>query len=40
MMPEVSQEDTDTLTFLTADNRLLAAAQAENLISDNPNNHP
>jgi uncharacterized protein len=40
IMPEVSQVDTDTFTFLTADNRLLAAAQAENLISDNPNNHP
>lgn len=28
------------LTFLTADNRLLAAAVAEGLIVDNPNEHP
>jgi hypothetical protein len=28
------------LTFLAADNRLLAAAQAEGLATDNPNNHP
>ena len=40
IMPEISQIDTATFTFLTADNRLLAAAQAENLISDNPNHHP
>jgi uncharacterized protein len=26
--------------FLTADNRLLSAAQAENLLTDNPNLHP
>ncbi|MBW4599405.1 MAG: type II toxin-antitoxin system VapC family toxin [Calothrix sp. FI2-JRJ7] len=40
IMPEISQVDTGTFTFLTADERLLAAAQAENLISDNPNHHP
>jgi hypothetical protein len=28
------------LTFLAADTRLLAAAQAEGLRADNPNNHP
>jgi predicted nucleic acid-binding protein len=29
-----------SLTFLAADNRLLAAAQAEGLAVDDPNNHP
>lgn len=29
-----------SLTFLTADSRLLAIAQAENLLADNPNLHP
>ncbi|KAM3089841.1 type II toxin-antitoxin system VapC family toxin [Phormidesmis sp. 146-35] len=29
-----------SLTFLTADTRLLAIAQAENLLADNPNLHP
>jgi hypothetical protein len=28
------------LTFLAADDRLLAAAQAEGLATDNPNVHP
>ncbi len=28
------------LTFLSADDRLLAIAQAEGLITDNPNHHP
>jgi hypothetical protein len=28
------------LTFLAADDRLLAAAQAEGLATDNPNAHP
>lgn len=40
ILPEISQLDTATFTFLTADNRLIAVAQAENLKSDNPNNHP
>jgi len=29
-----------TLAFLTADDRLLAIAQAESLLADNPNRHP
>jgi predicted nucleic acid-binding protein len=29
-----------TLTFLTADDRLVAIAQAEGLLTDNPNHHP
>jgi uncharacterized protein len=33
IMPEISQIDTATFTFVTADDRLLVAAQAENLIS-------
>lgn len=40
ILPLISQSNTATFTFITADDRLLAAAQAENLISDNPNNHP
>jgi predicted nucleic acid-binding protein len=31
---------TPALTFLTADDRLLAIAQAEGLRTDNPNHHP
>jgi len=29
-----------SLAFLTADNRLVTAAQAEGLVTDNPNDHP
>jgi hypothetical protein len=28
------------LTFLSADNRLLSAAETERLATDNPNKHP
>ncbi|MBW4667587.1 MAG: type II toxin-antitoxin system VapC family toxin [Cyanomargarita calcarea GSE-NOS-MK-12-04C] len=37
ILPQFSQANTMTYTFLTADQRLLAVAQAENLITDNPN---
>lgn len=37
---QLSQENNITLKFLTADDRLLKVAQAENLICDNPNHHP
>ncbi len=40
ILPQISQVNTATFTFLTADDRLLAVAQAENLITDNPNHHP
>lgn len=40
ILPQLSGTNTITLTFLTADERLLSIAQAENLITDNPNYHP
>lgn len=40
ILPQLSGANTITFTFLTADERLLALAQAENLITDNPNYHP
>jgi uncharacterized protein len=40
ILPIITQSPDSTLTFLTGDNRLLNAAQSENLLADNPNNHP
>ncbi|KYC42008.1 nucleic acid-binding protein [Scytonema hofmannii PCC 7110] len=40
ILPQFSQANTMTFTFFTADERLLAVAQIENLITDNPNYHP
>ena len=39
LLAQLSGVNTMTFTFLTADQRLLAVAQAENLITDNPNYH-
>ncbi len=39
-LPQLSETNTVTFTFITADERLLLIAQAENLITDNPNYHP
>ena len=38
--PSFAQARRTSLTFLSADDRLLAIAQAERLASDNPNHHP
>jgi uncharacterized protein len=40
ILPTVSQSLENSLTFLTADARLLNAAELENLEADNPNLHP
>ncbi len=40
IFPQLSGTNTITFTFLTADERLLAVAQAEKLITDNPNYYP
>jgi uncharacterized protein len=40
ILPTVTQSPENSLTFLTADDRLLNAAQLENLQADNPNLHP
>jgi uncharacterized protein len=40
VLPTVTQSPENSLTFLTADDRLLNAAQLENLQADNPNLHP
>jgi uncharacterized protein len=40
ILPIVNQTPNNTLTFLTADDRLLQAAQLESLQTDNPNQHP
>ncbi len=37
---ELSPPNVAVFTFLTADTRLLAIAQAESLLADNPNLHP
>jgi len=37
---QLSLPNVASLTFLTADTRLLAIAQAESLLADNPNLHP
>lgn len=37
---DLARTRTPALTFLTADDRLLAIAQAEGLRTDNPNHHP
>jgi predicted nucleic acid-binding protein len=39
ILPQLSQANTVTFTFLTADERLLAVALGENLKCDNPNHH-
>jgi uncharacterized protein len=40
VLPTVTQLPENSLTFLTADDRLLNAARLENLQADNPNLHP
>ena len=37
---DLAQTEATPLTFLTADDRLIAIAQAEGLLTDNPNHHP
>ena len=37
---DLVRTETPALTFLTADDRLVAVAQAEGLLTDNPNHHP
>jgi predicted nucleic acid-binding protein len=37
---DLSRTESPALTFLTADDRLIAIAQTEGLLSDNPNHHP
>lgn len=37
---QLSLPDVASFTFLTADTRLLAIAQAENLLADDPSLHP
>lgn len=37
---QLSAPNVESFTFLTADTRLLAIAQAENLLADDPNLHP
>lgn len=39
-LPIIAQSPDNFLTFLTADDRLLRAAQLEHLQADNPNLHP
>ena len=36
----IQQQSNTTFTFLSADNKLIHAAQRENLMADNPNQHP
>lgn len=40
ILPIITQSPENFLTFLTADDRLLRAAQLEHLQADNPNLHP
>jgi uncharacterized protein len=40
ILPIIAQSPENSLTFLTADDRLLRAAQLEHLQADNPNLHP
>jgi predicted nucleic acid-binding protein len=40
ILPIIAQSPENFLTFLTADDRLLKAAQLEHLQADNPNLHP
>jgi uncharacterized protein len=40
ILPTITQSPDNTLTFLTADDRLLNAAQSEHLLAANPNHHP
>jgi uncharacterized protein len=40
ILPIINQTPDNTMTFLTADDRLLNAAQSENLLAANPNHHP
>jgi predicted nucleic acid-binding protein len=37
---DLVRTETPALTFLTADDRLVAVAHAEGLLTDNPNRHP
>jgi uncharacterized protein len=40
VQPIIQQQPNTTFTFLSADNKLIHAAQLENLTADNPNQHP
>lgn len=40
IQPAFAQAESAPLIFLTADDRLIAIAQAEGLLTDNPNLHP
>jgi uncharacterized protein len=40
VQPIIQQDIRQTLTFLSADNRLIHAAQQENLAAENPNQQP
>lgn len=40
VQPAFARAESTSLTFLTADDRLIAIAQAEALLTDNPNRHP
>jgi len=40
IQPAFARAKSTSLTFLAADDRLIAIAQAEGLLTDNPNHHP
>ena len=40
VQPIIQQQPNTTFTFLSADDRLIRAAQLEHLTADNPNQHP
>lgn len=40
VQPAFARAESTSLTFLAADDRLIAIAQAEGLLTDNPNHHP
>lgn len=37
---DLTRTESTSLTFITADERLIAVAQTEGLLTDNPNHHP
>ena len=40
IQPTLARMKATSLIFITADERLIAIAQAEGLLTDNPNHHP
>ena len=40
VQPEFALTGSVSLTFVSADDRLIAVAQAEGVLTDNPNRHP